>query len=141
MLTRLIRSAPKNAALKPSTLKPRFILSDTHEVTPSIAAFITNVKSPSENMIRGRVNNFKIGRMNVFTRPKITPVSRIPHHSPEKVMPGTNLIASIIAIVFMSQVIKMRFIVSKYQSVRASKYRSNSVSECRGFLNFDPLML
>ncbi|MCG2814270.1 MAG: hypothetical protein L6245_06270, partial [Thermodesulfovibrionales bacterium] len=66
---------------------------------------------PSEKMRSGRVKNFMSGRMNVFTRPKTTPVSRIPHHSPKKVIPGTNLIASIIAIVFISHVMKMRVMV------------------------------
>jgi hypothetical protein len=78
---------------------------------PSIAAFITNVKSPRENMRSGRVKNFTSGRMNVFTMPKTMPVSSTPHHSPEKVIPGTNLIASIIAIVFIIHVMKILAIV------------------------------
>src|SRR4029077_9979831 len=79
--------APRKAAPKSATWKPRLSWSLIALVSSSIAALMTSRNRPSVRTLIGRVRMRRIGRMYVFSRLKASATSRNFHHSPLNVIP------------------------------------------------------
>ena len=92
-VTRLITNAPKRAELKFLTLK----WVDHLEVSSSIAALITKLKSPSVRTMAGKVRNFKSEPMKVLINPKRSATHKYAQNPPVTVMPGSRAVAIQIA--------------------------------------------
>lgn len=66
-LTTLTTIAPPKAGKNPVTTNP----SSKEEVNPRIIAFIMNVNNPRVKIFNGRVNNIKIGFIDIFNIPNM----------------------------------------------------------------------